>query len=337
MDNEYHQCTGLASANIPNSVTTIGKDAFRDCNKLTTLHIENLENWINIKREGDIGIPSNTILFVNGLKFTELVVPNSITSIGKYAFYNYQSLESITFHKDVSVIVQNAFNGCTNVKKMVCQGDTPPVCGADALTGISRTECTLYVPETSGSNYRNTAPWSEFTNIVGGGTETPDTPGTCGTPTITFDNNTKQLKFESATEGAEYHCTVTCDDMMTDKVVDGVTQMTGIYTVTAYSSADGMYNSEKVTVKLLWVNAVIDAGTTDVLSAKTQRGVIVSTCDGNICVSGTVGGEIIEICNAAGSLLCSVKAAEGSTTVGGLAKHSAYIVKIGGTSVKVVL
>lgn len=255
-----------------------------------------------------------------------------------YTFYGCTSLESITFHKDFSTIVQNAFNGCKNVKKIICQGDTPPACGADALTGISRTDCTLYVPETSGS-YQNTSPWSEFANIVGGGTETPDTPETCETPTITFDNTTKQLKFESATDGAEYHYTISSEDMVTDEQSsDGVAQMTGVYTVTAYASADGMYDSETATVKLLWADTVIDENSTDVMiSANTQSGVIVSTSGGNIIVSGTQSGETVEVYNAAGSLIRKVTANDGETTIAGLTTGNVYVVKIGGTSVKVAL
>lgn len=112
----------------------------------------------------------NFDIIVNGIKLTDLVVPESITSIGKYSFYNCKSLESITFHSNVTTIVQNAFNGCYNVKKIVCQGNTPPVCGAKALEGISISNCALFVPQGSVDTYKAASPWSEFSNIVEEGT-----------------------------------------------------------------------------------------------------------------------------------------------------------------------
>lgn len=236
-------------------------------------------------------------------------------------------------HKGVSVIVQNAFNGCSNVKKIVCQGDTPPTCGTKALDGISRTECKLYVPETSGSNYKNTAPWSEFTNIVGGGTDTPDTPSTCEAPTITFDNDAKKLVFTSATQGATYVYTVTSEDMASEAKSTGEAVMTGVYTITAYASADGMYNSEKVTAKLCWISASTD--TDGILNAQADRGVVVSSNGNQINISGAIDGETIEVYNVGGSKVKSVKASGDNTTISGLQTGSVYIVKIGGTKVKV--
>lgn len=300
------------------------------------MNIDNIKNWLGISFSGAT-FPSGYNIIENGLKLTDLVVPEDVTTVGKYTFYGCTSLESITFHKDVTIIVQNAFNGCTNVKKIICQGDTPPVCGTDALTGISRTDCTLYVPDSSGSSYHSTTPWSEFTNIIGGTVETPSTPETCKTPTITFDNTTKQLKFESATAGAEYHYSITSDDMAADSTSsNGIAQLLGVYDITAYASADGMYNSEKTTVKLLWVNAVIDTST-GVLNAKTQRGVIVSTNSGNINISGTVGGESVTVYSMSGAMVRSITADSDKTEICGLPTGAAYIVKIGGTSAKVTL
>lgn len=331
----FEGCNSLISINIPEGVTSIGSSAFYGCNKKKNVNITNIEKWMIMSCENNRWGLTNYNLIVNGLKLTDLAVPESITTIGNYSFYDCISLESITLHKGVTAIVQNAFNGCNNVKKIVCQGDVPPVCGAKVLEGISRTNCTLYVPETSGSNYQNTAPWSEFTNIVGGGTDTPDTPKTCEVPTITFDNETKKLVFTSATDGATCKYTVTSDDINTTEKEANEATMTGVYTITAYASAEGMYNSNKTTAKLVWVSAAIED--TDILNAKADRGVIVSSNGDQINISGTVGGETIDVYNVGGSKVKSVKAGGNDTSISGLQSGNVYVVKIGGTKVKVAM
>lgn len=331
-DRAFAGCSGVTSITIPSSVTSIGSSAFYN---IKEVKIENVKSYLGINFAGETFSSSYDII-VNGLKLTDLVIPEDVTKVGKFTFYGCTSIESITFHKDVATIVQNAFNGCTNVKQITCQGDTPPVCGTDALTGISRTDCPLYVPDSSGSSYQSTTPWSEFSNIIGGTPATPSTPETCNAPAITFDNTTKQLKFESSTEGAQYHYTITSDDMATDSTSsDGIIQMLGVYDIIAYASAEGMYNSEKTTVKLLWVNAVIDTST-DVLNAQTQRGVIVSTTGSNINIAGTVEGEIVVVYSISGTMVKSITANSDKTEISGLPVGT-YIVKIGGTCAKVAL
>lgn len=326
----FENCSSLSAINIPLSVISIGYSAFDGCRNIKEINISSVEKWMGLTSNNDRWGLSKYSLIVNGLKLTDLAVPESITTIEKYTFYGCTGLESITFHKGVTTVAQNSFNGCTNVKKIVCQGDTPPACGADALTGISRTDCALYVPETSGSNYQNTTPWSEFTNIVGG-----VTPKTCEAPTIIFDNDAKKLVFTSATEGATYSYTVTSDDMASEAKSTGEAVMTGVYNITAYTSADGMYNSEKTTAKLCWVSASLEGD--GILTAKADRGVVVSSNTNQINISGTINGETIEVYNVGGSKLKSINATGDNTTINGLQSGSVYIVKIGGTKVKVAM
>lgn len=330
-------CDYLASITIPSEVTSIGYFAFWSCNSLKRVYISSIESWLNIRMGGNAfnSVGSHDMI-VNGQKLTDLVIPESITTIGKYAFKDCTSLKSITFHKEVLAVGAEAFSGCSNVNKIICQGDLPPVCGSGALYGISRTKCTLSVPNMSESSYQDMTPWSEFTNIIGGDMDAPDVSERCESPTITFDNETKTLKVESTTNGAKYRCSVNSDDMMTEKAIDSTIQMTGVYDITAYAYADGMYNSEKTTVKLVWVNTE-NSGSTDIISAETERGVIVSAQNGNIVISGTVDGETISVYNAAGSLVKSIKAQGDNTVIGGLNDNSVYIVNIGGTNVKILV
>ncbi len=82
-ENAFKFCDGLTSVEIPNSVTSIGSYAFYGC----------------------IGLTSVTI-------------PNSVTSIGDGAFFYCTRLTSVTIPNSVTSIGSSAFYGCSNLKKL---------------------------------------------------------------------------------------------------------------------------------------------------------------------------------------------------------------------------
>ena len=67
-------CSSLTNINIPNSVTSIGETAFWNCAALTTFSIPN-----SVTSIGDGA-------FLSCSKFTTLFIPDSVTSIGVFVF-----------------------------------------------------------------------------------------------------------------------------------------------------------------------------------------------------------------------------------------------------------
>lgn len=141
--------------------------------------------------------------------------------------------------------------------------------------------------------------------------------------------------FASTTEGAKCRYTITCDDINANEKEANEASMTGVYNITAYASAEGMYVSEKTTVKLCWVSAAIEGD--GILTAKADRGVIVSSNGSQIKISGTINGETIDVYNVSGSKVKSVHAIGANTTIDSLQLGNVYIVKIGGSKVKVAM
>lgn len=107
----FSSCTGLTEITIPNSVTTIGSEAFEYCTVLTKVNITDISAWCNIDFKSSDSNPLYYInnLYLNGELVTKLVIPDNVTKIKKYAFYNCTSLTEITISENVTLIDELAF------------------------------------------------------------------------------------------------------------------------------------------------------------------------------------------------------------------------------------
>ena len=93
----FAYCDSLTSVTIGNSVTTIGRFAFYSCNSLTEVNITDMSAWCNILFDDYDSNPlyCARTFKLNGETVTDLVIPDSVTTIGYYAFY-CSNLTSVT-------------------------------------------------------------------------------------------------------------------------------------------------------------------------------------------------------------------------------------------------
>ncbi|MBE6424880.1 MAG: leucine-rich repeat domain-containing protein, partial [Planctomycetaceae bacterium] len=92
---------GLTEYTIPDSVTSIGNEAFRWCKSLTSVTIPD-----SVTSIGDSAFSSCDSL-------TSVTIPNSVTSIGEGAFLGCDNLTSVTIPDSVTSIGYRAFEGCS--------------------------------------------------------------------------------------------------------------------------------------------------------------------------------------------------------------------------------
>ena len=97
-DYAFDGCSSLKSVTISDSVTSIGDGAFCGCSSLKAVYITDLAAWCKISFGDNAANPLYYAhnLYLNGELVTNLVIPDSVTSIGKYALSGCSSLKSIT-------------------------------------------------------------------------------------------------------------------------------------------------------------------------------------------------------------------------------------------------
>ena len=110
----FSSCGRLTSVTIGDSVASIGTDAFSYCNNLTAVHITDVAAWCRISFADYSANPLYHAknLYLNGTLVTDLVIPEGVTSIAKYAFYDCSSLTSVTIPASLTSIDNSAFSYC---------------------------------------------------------------------------------------------------------------------------------------------------------------------------------------------------------------------------------
>ena len=115
-EDAFYYCSSLTSITIPDSVTSIGDGAFSSCNSLTSINVsENHPNYKSI--DNNLCSKDGTVLiqYATGKTDTEFNTPDSITSIGDYAFSGCSSLTSVTIPDSVTSIGKRAFAYCSSL------------------------------------------------------------------------------------------------------------------------------------------------------------------------------------------------------------------------------
>ena len=159
-DAAFDDCSGLTSVTIGSSVTSIGDYAFANCTGLTSVVVEEGNTMYDSRENCNALIETASNTLITGCKNT--IIPNSVTSIGDYAFYDCSGLTSVTFGSSVTSIGDNAFCGCSNIQEVTSYASTPP---AAARCGLNHTSCTLYVPAEYIGTYSNSVWWEDFKEI----------------------------------------------------------------------------------------------------------------------------------------------------------------------------
>ena len=116
---QYH--TFIQSVIIEDGITSIGFEAFWECDNLQSVDIPN--SVVNIEAGA----------FCNCYNLESVTIPSSVTNIGTFAFYNCHRLTSITIPSSVATLGRSPFGSCINVPSIEVANDNPNYCSVDGV------------------------------------------------------------------------------------------------------------------------------------------------------------------------------------------------------------
>ena len=131
------------------SVTSIGKYAFSDCDKLFNVTVPNSVTSIG------------RAAFNNCGNLTEVVMPSDLTSIGQWAFRGCRRLKEVIIPWRVTTIDVEAFDYCDSLSSITVLNTTPPKLVRLNANGhrILGKSVSVYVPAESVEKYKSAEGW----------------------------------------------------------------------------------------------------------------------------------------------------------------------------------
>jgi hypothetical protein len=143
----FSDCTGLTSVMIPDSVTNIGDYAFYCCSGLVAITVDPLNPAYSSTNGVLFNKSQTTLIQYPGGKTGTYVIPDSVTSIGSYAFSYCTGLDNVVIPNSVTSITSVSFMYCKGLAGLYFKGNAPSfgMGGSRSLSGVI-----YYLPGSSG-------------------------------------------------------------------------------------------------------------------------------------------------------------------------------------------
>ena len=141
----FGYCESLTSVTIPDSVTSIGDEAFNNCTRLTSITVKEGNPKYSSDEYGVLFNKDKTLLiqYPIGNKRTSYTIPDSVTSIGDWAFAQCTGLTSVTIGNSVTSIGEAAFWLCTSLTSVTIPNSVTSIGSSAFSMCVSLTSVTI--------------------------------------------------------------------------------------------------------------------------------------------------------------------------------------------------
>ena len=132
----FSSCYNLTTVTLPNTLVTLGEGVFSSCYNITAFYGK------FASADHCYLLYNNTVVAVAHKATSTFTIPNSVTSIGSYAFNLCRNLVSVTIPNSVTEIGEGAFSHCSKLTSISIPDNVtqipPNTClGCDNLTTIT--------------------------------------------------------------------------------------------------------------------------------------------------------------------------------------------------------
>lgn len=164
--NAFAFCNSLKTFDVPAQVSFIGNGAFKSCASLTAINVAE-ENVDYISGSGVLFTKdrSTLIQYPANRTYASVEIPEQVTTIAPEAFLGAQKMTSLTISKTISTIGARAFGDCQALNAVKVSWATPITIPANTFEGVDVENATLTVPEGTEDSYKVANVWKDFGNF----------------------------------------------------------------------------------------------------------------------------------------------------------------------------
>lgn len=198
----FSGCSAIQEITIPEGVTAVGTDAFVNCSGKAYINCNMDTNWstytsLSFENAGfdEVVIGDNVEIigyhaftnakitkltlgnnvkeirdwaFGNNFHLKNLVIPDSVTSIGDSAFWGCVDLVSITLGAGLTTIndpcIGSSLYEPSSLMLVYCKSTIPPT--ATGSIFAKKSNLTIYIPKDSSRDYKTAVCWTEYASCM---------------------------------------------------------------------------------------------------------------------------------------------------------------------------